>query len=157
MNLTTLLVLPTIAEPLPLERERGPCGKSALLPTKLTSVVLFSTFFSLLSNVLGIWMEPAWVLPSFGRHKADSSLTPLASLSLGWGTWEVDMFVRWSDYKLASFLARTLLQGEINRFPIAQSLLLVLGLFLFLFLFFCFFFKGKKKSKEMYLVQTISI
>lgn len=43
------------------------------------------------------------------------------------------MFVRWSDYKLASFLARTLLQGEINRFPIAQSLLLVLGFFFFFF------------------------
>lgn len=131
MNLTTLLVLPIIAEPLPLERERGPCRKSVLFPIKLTSVVFFSNFFSLLSYVLGIWMELAWALPSFRRPKADSSFTPLASLSLGWGTWGVDVFARWSDYKVASFLARTLLQGEINRFPIAQSLLLVVLGFIF--------------------------
>lgn len=63
------------------------------------------------------------------------------------------MFARWTDYKLLSFLARTLLQGGINRFPMAQSLILVvLGFF---FLNSCF--KKETKSKEMYLVQMVSI
>lgn len=63
------------------------------------------------------------------------------------------MFARWTDYKLLSFLARTLLQGGINRFPMAQSLIpVVLGFF---FLNSCF--KKETKSKEMYLVQMVSI
>lgn len=63
------------------------------------------------------------------------------------------MFATWSDYKSPSFLARVLLQGGINWFPMAQSLfLVVLGFFKKLS---CF--KKETKSKEMYLVQMVSI
>lgn len=63
------------------------------------------------------------------------------------------MFATWSDYKLRSFLARILLWGGINGFPMAQSLLLVvLGFF-----FKHSWFKKETKSKEMYLVQMVSI
>lgn len=111
-------------------RERGPCRKSVQFPFKLTFVLHAPVLFYSVSNVLGIWKELARALPSFRRRKPDSSLTLLASLALGWGTWEVDMFATWSDYKLPCFLARILLQGGINWFPMAQSLLLVvLGFF----------------------------
>lgn len=39
------------------------------------------------------------------------------------------MFATWSNYKLPMFLARILLWGGINRFPMAEGLLVFLGFF----------------------------